>query len=110
MLNAVAELDAVIGEDSMYPVGDRLDQCRQEVGRSLHVGSRVQSGKGKLRCAIDCHEEVEPALPSTNLGDVDVEVADRVGFEGLLRGLVAGDLRQPADAVTLEASMQRTSG
>jgi hypothetical protein len=70
----------------------------------------VKLGKGKLRCAINCQEEIELALASPHLGDVDMEVANRVAFEGLPRGLVAGDLRQPADAMTLEASMQGRPG
>src|SRR4029453_6332777 len=98
------------GEDSMYPVGDSFDQRRQEAGRGLDVGGRMELGKGKLRRAIDCHEEVELALTGANLGDVDVEVADWVAFEGLLGCLVAGDLRQPTDTVTLEASMQGRPG
>jgi diguanylate cyclase (GGDEF)-like protein len=107
MLNAVTELDAIIGEDGVYPVGDSLYQRCEEVGCSLHIGGRVELGKGKPRCAIDRHEEVEFALAGANLGDIDVKVADRVAFEGLSGGLVAGDLRQPADAVTLEASMEQ---
>src|SRR4029077_16424218 len=70
----------------------------------------VKLGKRKLRCAIDRHEKVELTLPGTNLGDVDVKVADWVAFERLLGNLVAGDLRKPADAVTLEASMQGRPG
>src|SRR5262245_25010001 len=41
---------------------------------------------------------------------VDVEVADRIAFEGLLGGLVAGDLRQPTDAMPFEAPMEGRSG
>ncbi|MGY3347102.1 hypothetical protein ACVI1I_006308 [Bradyrhizobium sp. USDA 4459] len=40
------------------------------------------------------------------LGDVDVEVADRISLELLLRGLATADFRQSADAVTLEPAMQ----
>jgi hypothetical protein len=49
------------------------------------------------------------SLPSSgaDLGEVDVEVADRVGGEALPLGLVAPDLGQPADPVPLEAAMQR---
>ena len=42
------------------------------------------------------------ALLGPHLGDVDVEVADRVGLELLLGRLVAFDLRQPADVVALK--------
>ena len=42
---------------------------------------------------INGHEEVELALLSANLGNVEVEVADRVTLEGLI-DLITGDLRQ----------------
>jgi hypothetical protein len=49
---------------------------------------------------------VQLTLFGADLGDVDVEIAERVALEGLLGGLVAGDLGQPADAVPLEAAVQ----
>src|SRR5437588_8379824 len=94
----------------MYLVGDSPDQRGQEVDRGLHVGGRVQLGEGKLRRSVDRHEQIEVALFGADLGDVEVEVADRVAFEGLSGGRVASYLRYPADAVTLEASMQRRPG
>ena len=36
-----------------------------------------------------------------DLGDVHVEVVERVGFEGTFIGLVAGDIWQTRDAVAL---------
>src|SRR6201984_3619720 len=42
-----------------------------------------------------------------DLSDIDVEVADRIGFELALVGLVAFDLRKAGDAVPLQAAMQR---
>jgi len=47
------------------------------------------------------------AFRGADLGDVDVEVADRVALEGLLGRLVASHLRQPADAVAHETPVQR---
>jgi hypothetical protein len=49
---------------------------------------------------------VELALLGPDLGDVDMEVADRVALELAPVGLVAVDLRQPADPMTLKAAMQ----
>lgn len=40
------------------------------------------------------------------LGDVDVKVADRIGLELAPVGLVALDLRQTGDVVTLQAAMR----
>lgn len=42
-------------------------------------------------------------------GEIDVEVADRIGLELPLRFLVAHHLGQSADAVSLEATMQGKS-
>ena len=67
----------------------------------------MQSNERKLGGSVDRHEEVELALLGTNLGDVDVEIADRVGLEFALVGQVAIDLRQARDAVTLQTAMQR---
>jgi hypothetical protein len=47
------------------------------------------------------------AFFSAHLGDVDVEVADRVGLELLVGSLVAFRLGQPADAVALKGSDAR---
>lgn len=45
-------------------------------------------------------------LPGANLGDVDVEITGWISLEWLLGDLVAGNRRQPADAMALEAPMQ----
>ena len=50
---------------------------------------------------------MELALFGSHFGDVDVKVADGIGPESLLGWLVALNLRQPADAVTLIAPMKR---
>jgi len=39
-----------------------------------------------------------------------VEVADRVAFEGLLAGLVTGDLRQATDPMAFKTSMEGRPG
>jgi hypothetical protein len=59
----------------------------------------VQLSEDELRRPINGHEEVELALLSANLGNVEVEVADRVMLEGFLSDLITGDLRQTADRV-----------
>src|SRR5262245_56478917 len=50
--------------------------------------------------------EVELAFGGLDLGDVDVEIANRISLEPFLRGPIAFDLRQSADAVSLEAAVQ----
>jgi hypothetical protein len=43
-----------------------------------HVGTLDQLREGELRGAIDGHEEVQLALGGAHLGQIDVEVADRI--------------------------------
>src|ERR1700757_2730920 len=57
--------------------------------------SMVQLGEGELRGPIDGDEEVEPALGGADFGDVDVEVADRIGLELTLYALAVLDIRKP---------------
>ena len=64
------------------------------------------AGEGELRGPIDGDKEIEPALRGAYFGDVDVAVADRVGLELALYALAVLDVRQPRDAVPLQAAMQ----
>jgi short-subunit dehydrogenase involved in D-alanine esterification of teichoic acids len=64
-----------------------------------------------VRTELMSSQEAKQAMPvaflGADLGDVDVEVADRIDLEFALVGLVAIDLRQARDAVALQAAMQR---
>src|SRR4051794_37452295 len=90
----------------MHPVGHSRDQVAQEVAGNAPGGFLVQFRKGKLTRAVDGYKEVELALLRPHLGDVDVEVADRIRLEPLLGGLVALGLGQARDAMPLQAAMQ----
>jgi hypothetical protein len=56
--------------------------------------------------AVDGDEEIELAFGGLYLGDVDMEEANRVGPELLLRRLVTPDVGQTADAMALQTAMQ----
>jgi hypothetical protein len=75
-----AELDAVVGEHGVDPVGHGGDEGDEE-GRGGDPGGRLhQLDEGELAGAVDGDEEIELAFGGLNLSDVDVEEADRVGF------------------------------
>jgi hypothetical protein len=95
----IGEVGPVVGQDGMDLVGDRFDEVQQEVGRDPPCGLLVQLGEGELRGPIDGDEEIEPALRGAYFGDVDVEVADRVGLELALYALAVLDVRESRDAV-----------
>ena len=88
-------MDAVVGEHSMDFIGHGFDEGLQEVGRGPRRGFRMQFGEGELGGPINRDDEVELALSGSNLGDVDVEEADRIGLELALGRRFAFDLRQP---------------
>ena len=87
-----------------------LDQGFEEGRGRLGVGALDELHEGELRGPVDGNEEVELAFGSSHFGDIDVEVANRVALEGLLRRLIALDLGQATDAVAQEAAVQGRAG
>ena len=102
----VDELGAVIRQHGVDGVGHRGNEGVQEIGGDAAGSPGVQLGEGELGGAVDGNEEVELAFLGPHLGDVDVEVADRVGLEVLAPGLVSVDVGQPGDSMPLQAAMQ----
>ena len=98
----IVEVDTVIGENRMGLVGHGRDKMAKELGGTL-------GGRFLMSSKIDGDKEMELAFFGPHFGNVDVEEADRVGFELLLRRLAPLDIRQLADAVALQTTMQRRS-
>jgi hypothetical protein len=67
----------------------------------------VHLDEGELRRSVDGDEQVELALRSSNLGEVDMKLADRIGLEFAFGGGFAFDLRQPGDLVALQTPVKR---
>ena len=128
----VGELDAIIrcpamvcvqtmrgGEHDVEPVGHGCDQVAQERGSGHFPGLLVQFHEGELGGAVpsrafsmpcqatDGDEQVKFTFRRLNLSDINVEVAERVGLERLLGGLVALDLGEARDVVALQTAVQR---
>ena len=106
VLRRIAELDTVVGEHGVDLIRHGLDQGAQEIRGRVDVGPLLKLGKGELRGSVDCDEEVELALFGPDLGDIDVEVADRVGGEALPLRPVALNFWQSTDAMPLQASVE----
>ena len=103
----IGEVGSVVGEDGVDPVGDGFDQAAQEVRGRAARHLLMQFDEGELRRPIDRDKEIELALGGSNLGDVDMEISDRVSLELALGRSFAFDLWQPRDSMALEATMQR---
>jgi hypothetical protein len=102
----ISELNAVVGEDRMDGVRNSINEIVQELLRDGSCSPHVKFNIGKLAGSVDGHEEMELAFCGSDFGNVDMEVANRISLELLLRSLVAFDFRQPLDAMTLKAAMQ----
>jgi hypothetical protein len=103
------EVDTVIGENRMDFVGHGRDKMAKEFDGNLSGRFLMQLDKDEFRRSIDGDKEMELAFFGPHFGNVDVEEADRVGFELLPRRLAPLDIRQLADAVALQTTMQRRS-
>ncbi len=88
-------------------IRDSLDQGEKKSRRCDAIGFVGDLDEGEFRCAVYRDEKIELSLRRLHFGDVDVKEADRIRFELLLRGLVACDVRQPADPMPLQAAVQR---
>ena len=84
-----------------------FQQVFQELPCCPSISLVDQLRDGELAGAVNADEQVELAFGSLHLSNVDVEEADGVALEGLPLWLVAFDVRQAGDAVSLKAPMQR---
>src|SRR3954463_6100221 len=109
MLDGIAELDPIVSKHGVDLVGDGVDKSLQKAGGGTDVRLTMQLGEGELARAVDGYEQVEFGLIGSHLSDVDMDVADRVSLERLF-GLIALNFGQPADAVSLETTVQGRAG
>ena len=100
------EVGAVVGEDRVDLVGNRCDETTQEVGGGAARDLLVQLDEGELGRSVDGDQKIELSLRCPDFGDVDVEVADRGGFELPLGGSLALDARQLRNPMPLQAPVQ----
>lgn len=102
----IRELNTVVGEDCIEPIGHSRDQRFEEDNRCGSIGLLMQLSEGVPRRSVYSNERIEFALLRPDFTNVDMEEADRIGLELSLRLLVDFNIRQTADAMTLEAAIQ----
>ena len=103
----LGELDAVVGQDCVNLVRHRFQQVLQELPGRLAIGLLDQLRHGEFAGAVNRYKQVEFAFLGSDLGDIDVEIADWLAFELLALGFVAVHVWQARDTMPLKASMQR---
>ena len=104
--SGIGEVGSVVGKDRVDLVRDGLDQSTQEVCGVAPRDRLAEFDEGKLRGPVDRDEEVEFALRGSNLGNIDMELSDRVSLELSLRRGFPFNLGQPRDSMAPQAAMQ----
>ena len=115
----IGELNAIVVKNSVDGVGNRCNEIVEELLRDGICSLLVKLDISKLAGAVDGHEEMQLSFCGSHFGDIpshglranhcratDVEIANRVSLELFLGRLVAFNIRQPFNAMTLKATMQ----
>jgi glycosyltransferase involved in cell wall biosynthesis len=89
------ELNAGVGQNGVDLVWKGSNQGFLERGSRRPACPLRQLNESKIARAINGDVEVELSLRGLDLGDVDVEIADRISLELLPGWLVAFDIGQP---------------
>ena len=95
----LGELDAVIGENGVDPIGHGFQQMLEELPGRLCVSRCNELSDDKFGRSVNAYKEIELTFSRLHLGNVDMEEADGVALELLALGLVAFDIRKAGDAV-----------
>ena len=106
----IGELDAVVGQHCVDAIRNRGNHLFQKGCGSAHVGAFDQLHERELGSAVDGHEEIELAFRGAHLGQIDVEIADRIALELYPPGLVSFHLGQTADAMPFLTPMKGRTG
>ena len=81
------ELDAVVSENRVDFIGSSFNQGGQESGRGHAVCFFNEPGEGKFAGPVDGDEQEELAFFGSDLGDIDVKIADGVCLKSFSAGL-----------------------
>jgi hypothetical protein len=103
----LGELDAIVRENGVDLLGHGFEHVLQDLPDCLSISHFNELGDGERGCPIYADEEVELAFSGLQLGNVDVEEPIRVALELLPFGLMAFELRQPRDAMSVQTPMER---
>lgn len=79
----LGELDVIVGQDGMNPVGHDTQKMFEKLPGCSSVGLVRELHHRKLACPVYDDEKMLLAFSGLDLGDVEVEEPDRVAFEAL---------------------------
>ena len=90
----------------MDAVGHPFQKVFKEFPSRLAIGLLYQLRHGELAGAVNGDKEIEFAFLGPDLGNIDVEIANRVSLELLPFGLAPIHIGQSRDTMPLKAAVQ----
>ena len=103
----LCELDAIVGENGVDFVRNAFQQVFQEFPGRLAIGLLDKLCHSEFAGSVNGHKEMELTLFGPNLGNVDVEITNRVALELLPFRLVTFHIWKARNAMPLKATVQR---
>jgi hypothetical protein len=91
------------------PVGYGYHHVPEVLSGDYFVGFCIPFGLGKLARTVNGDKQGELPFFRADLHAIDMDVADRIGLEPLLRRLLAGHGRYAADVMPLQTAMKGRS-
>lgn len=91
----IGEVGSVVGQYGVDFIGNGLRQRPEKFPGNASGCLLNKLSEGELGSSVDGYEEIKPAFSRMHLGNVNVEIADRIALELLLWLFVASDLGQP---------------
>ncbi len=102
----ISKLNPIVSQNSVDFIGNGSEKMAQKFGGDGTGRMLVYLNKGKLRGTINGHKQVKLAFFRLYLSDVDMKIADGIGFEARFLRRLLGNLGQPTNFVSLKTAMQ----
>jgi len=77
----IGKLDPVVSQNCVDFIGNSIEKMAQEFGSDGTGRLLMYLNKGKLRGTVNCHKQVKLAFFRLYLSDVDMKIANGIGFE-----------------------------
>ena len=103
----VGEVGPVIGQHGVNFIGDGQRQRAEKVPGNASGCLLNKLDESEFGSSVNGYKEIKPAFGRMHLSNIDVEIANRIALELLLRLFVASNIWQPRNTMALKASMQR---
>ena len=89
----LGELDTIVGQDGMDPIGHGFEHVLQELPGRFSVSRCNELSDGELGSSVNAYKEIELTFGGLYLSNINVEEPDGVALELLALRLVAFDIR-----------------